>query len=168
MTLAPPGGIARRHRDAARILREVFAGEPHADVAALCAEPMQQNAAEDRLLALKAIGVSSRIPDNAKVEHGAIAAGASGIHRTAMGYIPYVPDVQAAWAKAIKTILGSLGSAKEGAENLCSLARSAVRVVRRTISRRTTTTRTRNRQRRRCGTAAAPKCLGSLRAMTRS
>lgn len=33
------------------------------------------------------------------------------VHRTAMGYIPYIPDVQAAWAKAIKAILGSLGSA---------------------------------------------------------
>ena len=33
------------------------------------------------------------------------------IRRTAMGYIPYVPDVQIAWAKAIKAILGSLASA---------------------------------------------------------
>ena len=33
------------------------------------------------------------------------------VRRTAMGYIPYVPDVQAAWAKAMKAILGSLGSA---------------------------------------------------------
>ena len=33
------------------------------------------------------------------------------VRRTAMGYIPYVPDVQVAWGKAIKAILGSLGSA---------------------------------------------------------
>ena len=33
------------------------------------------------------------------------------VHRTAMGNIPYIPDVQLAWAKAIKAILGSLASA---------------------------------------------------------
>ena len=33
------------------------------------------------------------------------------IRRTAMGYIPYIPDVQVAWAKALQAIFGSLASA---------------------------------------------------------
>jgi type IV conjugative transfer system coupling protein TraD len=33
------------------------------------------------------------------------------MRRTSIGYIPYLPDVQVAWAKAIKAILGSLGAA---------------------------------------------------------
>ena len=32
------------------------------------------------------------------------------IRRTSMGYIPYLPDVQIAWSKAIKAILGLLGA----------------------------------------------------------
>jgi hypothetical protein len=32
------------------------------------------------------------------------------IRRTSMGYIPYLPDVQIAWSKAVKAILGSLGA----------------------------------------------------------
>jgi type IV conjugative transfer system coupling protein TraD len=33
------------------------------------------------------------------------------IRRTSMGYIPYLPDVQIAWHKAVTAILGSLGAA---------------------------------------------------------
>ncbi|MBA3895838.1 MAG: type IV secretion system DNA-binding domain-containing protein [Sphingomonadaceae bacterium] len=33
------------------------------------------------------------------------------IRRTSMGYIPYLPDVQLAWSKAVKAIVGSLAAA---------------------------------------------------------
>ena len=39
--------------------------------------------------------VNLRMPDNS-------------VHRTVMGYVPYVPEVAAAWSKAIRGVLGSL------------------------------------------------------------